>query len=255
MDDDELRRGRPTSHVKFGEDVAILAGDGPLRRGDPDLLRAAGGPGRVSRRCSSCGGDGGRGDGRRSVRRRHRRRSRRRGAARSSRAQDRPADRRGGGRGPDPRETSPNRETSPFAGLPASSEFSSRSSTILDVTGSDEQLGKPHGSDERHGKVTYVSLFGLERRASSPPSPTGRRRSPLRRPRRHRRPEADRGLHLHQERMSNRKNNQRLQLGRIAGRPPRPRRRRAAAGRAGDADLHHRHDRRDRRPFRRKLHL
>src|SRR3982750_3075336 len=28
MDDDELRRGIPTSHVKFGEDVAILAGDG-----------------------------------------------------------------------------------------------------------------------------------------------------------------------------------------------------------------------------------
>ena len=27
----------------------------------------------------------------------------------------------------------------------------------------DEQLGKPHGSDERHGKLTYVSLFGLER--------------------------------------------------------------------------------------------
>ena len=28
MDDDELRRGEPTSHVKYGEDVAILAGDG-----------------------------------------------------------------------------------------------------------------------------------------------------------------------------------------------------------------------------------
>src|SRR5262245_47461787 len=28
MDDDELRRGKPTSHIKFGEDVAILAGDG-----------------------------------------------------------------------------------------------------------------------------------------------------------------------------------------------------------------------------------
>src|SRR5437762_12198 len=27
MDDDDLRRGRPTCHVKFGEDVAILAGD------------------------------------------------------------------------------------------------------------------------------------------------------------------------------------------------------------------------------------
>jgi geranylgeranyl diphosphate synthase type II len=34
---------------------------------------------------------------------------------------------------------------------------------ILDVTGSDEELGKPQGSDERQGKLTYVSLFGLER--------------------------------------------------------------------------------------------
>jgi geranylgeranyl diphosphate synthase, type II len=34
---------------------------------------------------------------------------------------------------------------------------------ILDVTGSDEELGKPSGSDERHGKLTYVSAYGLER--------------------------------------------------------------------------------------------
>ena len=34
---------------------------------------------------------------------------------------------------------------------------------ILDVTGSSERLGKPHGSDERLGKITYVSLFGLDR--------------------------------------------------------------------------------------------
>jgi geranylgeranyl diphosphate synthase type II len=34
---------------------------------------------------------------------------------------------------------------------------------VLDVTGTDEELGKPHGSDERHGKLTYVSVFGLER--------------------------------------------------------------------------------------------
>src|SRR5918995_4488232 len=27
MDDDALRRGRPTCHVRYGEDVAILAGD------------------------------------------------------------------------------------------------------------------------------------------------------------------------------------------------------------------------------------
>jgi geranylgeranyl diphosphate synthase type II len=33
---------------------------------------------------------------------------------------------------------------------------------ILDVTGTDVDLGKPQGSDERHGKVTYVSRYGLE---------------------------------------------------------------------------------------------
>src|SRR5690242_21944874 len=33
---------------------------------------------------------------------------------------------------------------------------------ILDVTGTDAALGKPHGSDERHGKRTYVSHFGLD---------------------------------------------------------------------------------------------
>lgn len=34
---------------------------------------------------------------------------------------------------------------------------------ILDVTGSTEELGKPVGSDERNQKVTYVSLMGLEK--------------------------------------------------------------------------------------------
>jgi geranylgeranyl diphosphate synthase type II len=33
---------------------------------------------------------------------------------------------------------------------------------ILDVTGTDDALGKPQGSDERHGKVTYVTQYGLD---------------------------------------------------------------------------------------------
>jgi geranylgeranyl diphosphate synthase, type II len=33
---------------------------------------------------------------------------------------------------------------------------------ILDVTGTDADLGKPRGSDERHGKLTYVSQYGLD---------------------------------------------------------------------------------------------
>lgn len=34
---------------------------------------------------------------------------------------------------------------------------------ILDVTSSDEQLGKPVGSDEENSKSTYVSLLGIEK--------------------------------------------------------------------------------------------
>jgi geranylgeranyl diphosphate synthase type II len=33
---------------------------------------------------------------------------------------------------------------------------------ILDVTGSEETLGKPQGSDQRLGKRTYVTEFGLD---------------------------------------------------------------------------------------------
>jgi geranylgeranyl diphosphate synthase type II len=34
---------------------------------------------------------------------------------------------------------------------------------ILDVTGDEAELGKPQGSDERHGKRTYVSVYGLDK--------------------------------------------------------------------------------------------
>ena len=33
---------------------------------------------------------------------------------------------------------------------------------ILDVIGTEDALGKPQGSDERHGKLTYVSQYGVE---------------------------------------------------------------------------------------------
>lgn len=41
MDNDDLRRGKPTSHKAFGEDVAILAGDGLLSAAMEVMLRAA----------------------------------------------------------------------------------------------------------------------------------------------------------------------------------------------------------------------
>ncbi len=44
MDDDALRRGQPTCHVKFGEDVAILAGDGLYAEAFHHLLSRPGAP-------------------------------------------------------------------------------------------------------------------------------------------------------------------------------------------------------------------
>src|SRR5215203_305856 len=47
MDDDELRRGMPTSHVKYGEDVAILAGDGLFAEAVRIFIEQPGPPERV----------------------------------------------------------------------------------------------------------------------------------------------------------------------------------------------------------------
>ena len=57
MDDDDLRRGRPTNHKVFGEGHAILAGDAPAHRslrraglGGPGPRAAGRGPGAAGRR-------------------------------------------------------------------------------------------------------------------------------------------------------------------------------------------------------------
>ena len=34
---------------------------------------------------------------------------------------------------------------------------------ILDITGSQEELGKPIGSDEKNQKQTWVSIYGMEK--------------------------------------------------------------------------------------------
>ena len=48
MDDDDLRRGRPTCHIAFGENVAILAGDGLMAEAYRLILeRQAGEPARL----------------------------------------------------------------------------------------------------------------------------------------------------------------------------------------------------------------
>jgi geranylgeranyl diphosphate synthase, type II len=163
MDDDELRRGQPTSHVKFGEDVAILAGDALFAEAIRLFCEQPGDPARVQealRELSAATGvDGMVGGQYVDVA----------GVARDSRQLRSLHELKTGrliaasvgvvlileGRG--------EAETIPFR------RFASELGVlfqivddILDVTESEERLGKPHGSDERHGKLTYVSLFGLE---------------------------------------------------------------------------------------------
>jgi geranylgeranyl diphosphate synthase, type II len=165
MDDDELRRGRPTSHVVFGENVAILAGDGLFaealrlfceRQGGPsdrvlaalrELAAATGVDGMVGGQYVDVAEEELDADG---LRRLHALKTGRLIGA-SVRIPLILAD-------VSEPETIQYRRFADELGV-----LFQIVDDILDVTGSDEELGKPRGSDERHGKVTYVSLFGLER--------------------------------------------------------------------------------------------
>jgi geranylgeranyl diphosphate synthase type II len=169
MDDDELRRGRPTSHVVFGENVAILAGDGLFAEalrlftehqgGEPASVLAA-----LRELLGAIGVDGMVGgqyvDVTTSV-----------ATGTQAAIELRALHALKTGRliaasvgvvlalaGPSEPDTIPYRRFAEELGV-----LFQIVDDILDVTGSDEELGKPHGSDERHGKLTYVSLFGLER--------------------------------------------------------------------------------------------
>jgi geranylgeranyl diphosphate synthase, type II len=166
MDDDDLRRGRPTSHRKFGEDVAILAGDGlfaevinlflTAQEGEPAALVAAlrclaaatGVAGMVGGQYIDVTQDGG--EDAEFLRRLHELKTGRLIAA-SVLVPLYLAEL------PDA-EMTPYRKYAEELGV-----LFQIVDDILDVTGSDAELGKPQGSDERHGKLTYVSLFGLER--------------------------------------------------------------------------------------------
>ena len=176
MDDDELRRGMPTSHVKFGENVAILAGDGLFAEAMRLLCEhQAGEPGRVVAALGelvAATGVGGMVGGQYvdvttfDVKDR----------SRSAAAETDPDALR------EMHALKTGRLIAASIGVvlelgdldePARIPYRRFAEElgvlfqivddILDVTGSDEELGKPSGSDERHGKLTYVSAFGLDR--------------------------------------------------------------------------------------------
>jgi len=164
MDDDELRRGWPTAHVEFGEDVAILAGDGLFAEAIGLFCKQPGEPSRVlaalAELAAATGVDGmvggqyvdvaGEARDAEALRGLHALKTGRLIAASIGvvlvlERVEKP-------------EAAPYRRFAGELGV-----LFQIVDDILDVTGSDEQLGKPRGSDERHGKITYVSLFGLDR--------------------------------------------------------------------------------------------
>ncbi len=167
MDDDGMRRGQPTCHVKFGEGVAILAGDGlyaeafrhllTQQRSAPErvlgaaaeLAAATGVNGMVGGQYADVNPDTPAGGG--TLRRLHELKTGRLIGASVlcvlllGGIADGPA-------------TLPFRRFATELGV-----LFQIVDDILDVTGTDDALGKPRGSDERHGKRTYVSEFGIER--------------------------------------------------------------------------------------------
>ena len=210
MDDDELRRGRPTCHVRYGEDVAILAGDGlyaeAFRHVLSEQARRARAPARRGLRARRRHRR--QRHGRRPVHRRPRagRRGRREPAP-AARAQDRAADRRLGRVRAAPRR----RAGRPISTLTHFRSFAAELGLlfqivddILDVTGTEDTLGKPQGSDERHGKLTYVSSYGLEgaREMARESHRSARARARRGGADGHRGARADHGLHLHPDDMT-----------------------------------------------------
>ena len=167
MDEDALRRGQPTCHVKFGEDVAILAGDGLYAEAFAHLLRnpRSSAPERVlaaaAELAAATGVNGMVGgqyadvnprtpSGAAALRRLHELKT-----GRLIGASVICALLLGGVDGP---------ATMSFRRFAAElGVLFQIVDDILDVTGTDDALGKPRGSDERHGKRTYVSEFGMER--------------------------------------------------------------------------------------------
>jgi geranylgeranyl diphosphate synthase, type II len=158
LDDDELRRGQPSAHVRFGEDVAILAGDALLTEAfclilgypapDParELARATVGmiggqyvdvttngkldgealarlhdlkTGRLLQACVNC-------------------------ATAVAKI--------------------PPQERAPWAAFGKELGLLFQIvDDVLDATGTAEELGKTPGKDAAAGKVTYVSVYGIER--------------------------------------------------------------------------------------------
>jgi geranylgeranyl diphosphate synthase type II len=167
MDDDELRRGLPTVHAKYGEAMAILVGDALLTfafqlmtervmpqdlgaRAALELARAAGSLGMVGGQALDMKLEGATGSEKEYIRNLHRMKT---GAMIAG------AVRAGAiiGRA----------DANSFAAIATYGEKIGLAfqivDDILDVTSTSEELGKAAGKDAAAGKITFPGVFSLEK--------------------------------------------------------------------------------------------
>jgi len=173
MDDDDLRRGEPTNHVKFGESIAILAGDGLLTSAfeamNKDMLLYLNEPKELNRRvnavCAITKGCGCRG---------------------MIAGQIADIENEGKSISPELLDYIHLNKTAElikaavcagaFIGGADNEMFDNLShyaeqiglafqiaDDILDVTGDEEETGKKIGQDVKHNKATYPSVYGIEK--------------------------------------------------------------------------------------------
>ncbi len=166
MDDDDLRRGKPTCHKVYGEAMAVLAGDGLLTLAFEVMLEQKNVPGdvlvEVAREIAMCAGNFGMVGGQaldlaaegktltaEEMRTLH---SGKTGAMFIAAV-------RSGARlaGAKPEQLLALTKFADLFGL----AFQIRDD-ILDVEATTVELGKPAGSDEKNNKCTYVTLYGEE---------------------------------------------------------------------------------------------
>jgi len=171
MDDDDLRRGRPSNHKQFDEPTAILAGDGLLTESFCLMFSCADEGGvpasrlvRAAHTVAAAAGSGGMVGGQ---------------------VLDMEYTARAGVSLPELRAMHAMKTGAlitaacvagaqlagaDIAGVKRAREYGVHvgaafqiADDILDVVGDTKTLGKPAGSDERQGKTTYPSLLGLEK--------------------------------------------------------------------------------------------
>lgn len=165
MDNDDMRRGKPSSHVKFGEANALLAGDALLTRAF-GIICSSGLPPAVNCYAVAClseyAGVGGMIGGQYKDLKNETRETDLVGLIETDSLKTGALIKAACTLGCYAADATPDEiDAAQIYAENLGMAFQIRDD-ILDLTATSEELGKPAGSDEKNGKNTYVSVLGME---------------------------------------------------------------------------------------------